>query len=118
VEFAIEHLGTASVRGLATADVRAVIARAWYSTDHAELIRFCDVLRSGMTAGVGDTAIAMLRDFLIRTRADGKAESVRRLRYGKTQWALSAYLEGKLPKRLYGATTELFPLPEEVEEAA
>jgi hypothetical protein len=44
---------------------------------------------------------------------NGKGESVRRMRYSKVQWALSAFLQGKTPQRLCGATTELFPLPEE-----
>ncbi len=114
LEFAIQHLGFASVRGVATSEVRAVIARAWYSADHGKLIHFCDVMKSGLAGSGGDASLSMLRDFLISTAGGGKGESVRRVRYAKTQWALSGFLEGKSPRRLCGASTELFPLPEEI----
>ncbi len=118
IDFAIEHLGCASLQGLATADVRAVIARAWYSASHGRLVHFCDVMKSGMVVGNGDSALPMLRDFLITTGGAGKGESARRMRYSKVQWALSAFLEDKLPRRLCAATTELFPLPEEIKKTS
>jgi hypothetical protein len=114
VEFAVKHLGTANIQGVATAQVRAVVARAWYSADHSRLIHFCDVMRSGMASGEGDACILMLRDFLIGNSRAGKGESARRLRYAKMQWALSAFLRGQSPKRLCGAAGELFPLPEQM----
>jgi hypothetical protein len=113
LEFAVQHLGSACVRGVATSEVRAVIARACYSAEHGKLIHFCDLMKSGMAAGDGDASLCMLRDFLISNGGAGKGESVRRMRYSKVQWALSAFLQGKTPQRLCGATTELFPLPEE-----
>lgn len=113
IEFAIKQLGSASVKGVATAQIRAVVARAWYSADHAKLVHFCDVMRSGMGSSEGDRSTMMLRDFLVSTGGAGASESVRRLRYAKMQWALSSFLQGKLPKRLRSATSELFPLPEE-----
>ena len=36
-----------------------------------------------------------------------------RERYGKTERALQAYLAGEQLGKLYAATTELFPLPED-----
>jgi len=54
IQFAVEHLPTVAHRGLATAQVRAVIARAYYSADHSRLIHFCDVLRSGVPDGEAD----------------------------------------------------------------
>jgi len=118
IDFAIKQMGTACVRGVATAQVRAVVARAWYSADHAKLIHFCDVMRSGMGSSEGDRSTMMLRDFLVSTGGAGASESVRRLRYAKMQWALSSFLQGKLAKRLRSATSELFPLPEELTSAA
>lgn len=114
VEFAVQHLNTAGVQGVAKSDVRAAIARAWYSTEHGKLVHACDVLKSGMPAGNGDAPLCMLRNFLISTGGSGKGESVRRMRYSKVQWALSAFLQGKTLQRLCSATTELFPLPEEM----
>jgi len=118
VGFAVEHLGTAGVQGVATAQTRAVVARAWYSADQQRLVHFCNVMKSGVTAGNGDASLSMLRDFLVTTGGAGKGEGVRRMRYGKVQWALSAFLQGKTPRRLCSATCELFPLPEEVKKAA
>lgn len=118
VEFSMRHLLTAGVQGVATSQIRAVVARAWYSADHDRLVHFCDVLKSGMTDGDNDACIPMLRDFLVMTQRAGHGESVRRLRYAKAQWTLSAYLQGKLSKRLRAAAHELFPLPEELEKTA
>jgi hypothetical protein len=118
VEFAVRHLGTTSTKGLATATIRAVVARAFYSADHARLAHFCDVLKSGMSTGEMDASIILLRDYLIRTREAGRNESVRRLRYAKTQWALSAFLKGKTFNRLCSSDAEMFPLPEEVQAEA
>jgi hypothetical protein len=58
----------------------------------------------------------MLWQFLVRTQEAGQGESARRLRYAKTEWALSAFLQGKVPQRLLSADRELFPLPDETDE--
>jgi len=116
VEFAVKHLSASSAKGVATATIRAVVARAYYSADHARLAHFCDVLKSGMPAGEPDAPVIMLRDFLMRTGEAGKSESVCRLRYAKTEWLLSAFLAGKSVSRLCSSEAELFPLPEEFEQ--
>jgi hypothetical protein len=113
VEFAVEHCRTAPAKGIATSHIRAVIARAHYSADHAQLAHFCDVLRTGLPAEENDRVILVLRDFLIQTHPSSHSEAGRRLRYAKTQWALVAFLDGRQPKRLCGSNEELFPLPDE-----
>ena len=113
IEFAVEHMGAAPVRGVAHSLIRAVIARAYYSSDHRRLAHFCNVLRSGMPADDGDQLIVTLRDFLIQTHNSGNGLAARRVRYAKTEWALAAFLDGRTPKRLCGSEEELFPLPEE-----
>lgn len=113
VEFAVKHLGASGRKGLATAQIRAVIARATYTADEQRLIHFCDVLRSGVPADESDHIILTLRDFLARNQNAGNGESVQRVRYAKTEWALDAYLNGRTSKRLCGSDVELFPLPEE-----
>lgn len=118
IEFAMDHLGTASSRGLATSQIRAVVARAYYSANHQRLAHFCDVLRSGMPADEADSIIVSLRDFLIQTHGEGKGEAARRVRYAKTEWALAAFLDGRIPKRLCGSDAELFPLPDEIKDVA
>jgi len=118
VEFAVKHLGVSGTSGVATAAIRAVVARAYYSADHAKLAHFCDVVKSGMPSGEPDAPIILLRDFLIRTRKAGRSESVCRLRYAKTEWLLSSFLSGKSVGRLCSSQYELFLLPEEIEAAA
>jgi hypothetical protein len=113
IDFALEHLSTCLSRGVATCQTRAVIARAYYSADRGRLVHFCDVLRSGVPADETDHGILALRDFLLGTAGAGRGKSAERLRYAKTEWALDAFLEGKVPKRLCGSDAELFPLPEE-----
>ena len=115
LDFALEHFARAPARGVATSEVRAAIARAFYSGDHARLIHFCDVLRSGLSTGESDHIIVALRDFLVQPRRADKGEASRRVRYAKTEWALASFLDGRLPKRLCVSECELFPLPEEFE---
>lgn len=117
VDFAMRHLSSGP-KGVANATVRAVVARACYSADSDRLVHFCDVMRSGMPISDDDGPLMMLWQFLVRTGNAGHSESLLRLRYAKTQWALDAFLAGKLPKRLCSSDQELFPLPEEVGYAA
>jgi hypothetical protein len=60
-----------------------------------------------------DRGILALRDFLLGTSGDGNGKGVKRIRYAKTEWALDAFLEGRVPKRVCSSDVELFPLPEE-----
>jgi len=118
LEFALEHFGRANVAGLATAEVRAVVARAYYSADHDRLIHFCRVLRSGMGTTGADHVVLLLRNFLLQCHRSGNGQATRSVRYAKTEWALTAFLDGRDVKRLCCSTYELFPLPEEIDDAA
>jgi hypothetical protein len=112
VAFATEHLAPIKQRGILTAEVRAVVARAWYSADLARLKQFCEVLRTCVVEEPAAKTVILLRTFL-GTRGGGGA-TVRQERYGKTERALAAYLQGQEPLvRLHGMAEELFPLPEE-----
>lgn len=114
LDFAMEHFGRAPARGVATSETRAVIARAFYAGDHFRLIHFCDVLRSGLSTDESDHIVVALRNFLIQPRRAEKGDAFRRVRYGKTEWALASFLDDRTPKRLCGSDFELFPLPEEL----
>lgn len=118
VHFAMEHLGTCRFRGVATATIRGIIARAYYSISHAKLIHFCDVLKTGGSPDEEDAAIVLLWQFLAGSAGAGKSQAVRRMRYGKAERALLAYLRGERITHLRMMDGELFPLPEEVSCAA
>ncbi len=110
IAFAMEHLPTvAYARGLSTADVRAVMARATYSVDHTMLRDFCRKLGSGLVSSANESAIIQLRQYLMANR--GSSRSLRAQRCGKVEYLLSAWLKGENPNRLVTATSELFPLP-------
>jgi hypothetical protein len=118
VDFAMEHLGACRFKGIATATIRGIIARAYYGVDHAKLIHFCDVLKTGSSADEEDGPILLLWQYLVGSAGAGKSGAVRRLRYGKTERALMAYLADERIAHLRAATEELFPLPDEYRKAA
>jgi hypothetical protein len=94
-------------------DTRSVIARAYYSIDHARLVHFCKVLKTGLASGPEDEPIILLRDWLVQNEKGRNALAVVRECYGKTQRALKAHLLGENLTKLYAVVAELFPLPEE-----
>jgi hypothetical protein len=118
VNFAMEHLGTCRFKGVATATIRGIIARAYYSAKHTKLIHFCDVLKTGRSADDDDAAIILLWQFLVNNASAGKGQAARRLRYGKAERSLIAYLRGERLLYLRAIGSELFPLPEEFNREA
>lgn len=107
-----------SIRGITIAPVMTPIARAWYSHDRVKLARFAEILTNGrINDDVEDTAL-ILRNWLLEG-AHVKKVGVDRdeVIYGKTERALSAFLNGEVIAILYAATQELFPLPAEMAEA-
>jgi hypothetical protein len=115
VAFAQEILPAARFRGVANAVTRGVLARAFYSVDHAKLRHFADVLQSALPSGEKDEPIMLLVKFLIEASHGLRGRPESRERYAKTERALWAYLTGERLSRLYAATNELFPLPGELE---
>jgi len=94
VRFAHEILAAARFRGVATASVRGVLARASYSADHDKLRHFADVLQSGVASCEEDQPITLLLQFLIKSAQGPRGRPEMRERYVKTERALSAYLAG------------------------
>jgi hypothetical protein len=112
--FALKHLTIGErARGVATAVTKAVVARAFYSVDHARLIHFCQVLKTGMATSAADEPIILLRDYLVFSEKGRSALAVVREHYGKAERALNAHLLGEPLARLYAVAEEVFPLPEE-----
>ena len=110
VKFAVEALPR--VRAIACASTRAVIGRAYYSCDHDRLRDFARMLGTGVVPEGGSVAVVLLRQFLCEKA--GHSRQAGHERYTKTQRALVAFLKGEPISRLYAATQEHFPLPEEV----
>lgn len=113
LDFALTRLPTVvSARGVNTAMTRAVVARAFYSVDQAMLKDFCRKLTTGIVTSGEESVVVLLRQHLQENR--GSSYSQRMQRYGKVQRALSAWLKGENPSRLYPSSCEQFPLPEEL----
>ncbi len=118
VNFAMEHLGTCRFRGVATATIRGIVARAYYSANHAKLVHFCDVLKTGGSPDEEDAPVVLLWQFLVGNAGAGKAGAVRRVRYAKAERGLMAYLRGERIQHLRAVGSELFPLPDELRREA
>lgn len=116
VDFAVRHLSSCRTQGICNSTTRAVIARAWYSADPELLIRFCELLTSGIISHIPSaTVLVSLRQYLMTHKSSSTAE--RREKYGRTARALKAFLKGESLSKLVPATKELFPLPEEKKAA-
>lgn len=101
-----------AVRGVTTTSVMTPIARAWYSVDRDKLARFCEILCTGRIDTDEEDAALMLRNWLLEGAPVKKAGISReQVIYGKTERALSAFLDGETIAILYAATQELYPLP-------
>jgi len=113
IAFAVANLPTVtSARGVNTAITRAVVARAYYSVDRAMLKDFCRKLTTGIVTSGDEGIIVLLRQHLQENRGGSYSQRVQR--YGKVQRVLAAWLKGENPSRIYPASSEQFPLPEEV----
>lgn len=116
IDFAIENLpNTFMARGVNTAVVRAVIARAYYTVDAAVLEDFCHKLTTGIIISDDESVIVLLR-LQLQTLRDGNF-TARMRRYCKTEQVLMEWLCGENPSIVTSADTELFPLLEEMVEA-
>jgi len=118
IAFAMANLPHMEPQGIATSEVRAIVARAWYcASDLGRLERFCRVLRTSVAVDDGDKTVILLRNFL--TKHLGRHRDTRAIRYAKTERALASFLRGQAAlSKLYGSADELFPLPTETKGTA
>lgn len=120
IEFAMAQFSSKqAVRGVTIAPAIAPIARAWYKYEHQQLIRFYEVLATGMADRKGDGPAVVLRNWLIAGREkalSARAGKDRYLVYKKAEIALNAFLAGKPIERIGHMVleTELFPIPGDV----
>ncbi len=93
-----------------TTSVLSVIARAYYSQDHARLEAFANVLKTGEVVSVSDDSAAIrLRNFIISGMALGHNIDRREL-YRRCENALWHFCKRHPIKTLRPATEEMFPL--------
>jgi hypothetical protein len=93
------------------APVKAVIMRAYYHEDRAELQRFMKILSTGVVSDIADQAANRLREFALTHIGNSGGE--RHVLYRKTESALLAFLQGKPLTKLYECKEEQWPLANE-----
>lgn len=107
-------------KGLTSAPIKAVLARAYYTQNRERIKEFASILISGLPKHIRqDAAVIALRNYLQDALTVGKRK-VRvnvpgHLIYAKVESALIAFLAHEPLDKLYGTSEELFPLPEESE---
>lgn len=112
--FARKHLAT-GVRGIGHSVVAAVVARAWYTVDRERLSEFCGILKEGVTDDKRNYAALRVRTWLLQNSATASGGGGRAVMYRKVQAGLRAFFDGRDISKLYEASEELFPLPEETD---
>ena len=100
------------VKRITTADTRGVVARAYYSVYHEQLRIFGRMLAEGVVPEPGFVAVVLLRQFLADACSTGNTARIER--YAKTERALVAFLARERFRKLFAASKEHFPLPEEL----
>lgn len=112
VRWVVSHIkANSSLRGIKQASVLAPVARAWYTKDREKLERFLGVLKTGIMEGDRDSAVVLLRNFVMGL---GKRIRANRMEvYGKAERAILAGLKGEKLTRLPALVEEAFPLPSE-----
>jgi hypothetical protein len=117
IDFAMKILPhTTANRGISDSITRAVIARAYYSVNEFNLRDFCEKLTTGIISGPNESVLVALRTFLSTQRCGTYHQ--RRTKYRKFERVLRSWLDGRNPSKITMANTELFPLPQEVENDA
>jgi hypothetical protein len=107
LQFALSHVN----RPVNVAIFHAVIARAWYTADHARLARFCEQLVSGVD---NESSVARLRTYYFADPVNRSGSGAhRRALYVRVEYALVAFLANRQLVRLLDVDREMFPLPEE-----
>lgn len=112
VDFIISRLKR---KGIAKAPVHAALMRAYYNIDRDKLVRFIEVLETGMPKDASEQAAITLREFLLKN--NNNSGPFRAETYKKTEAAIVNFIDGKPIERLYGMKDEQFFLPEEKLEA-
>ena len=110
IEFVYSHC--AHDRSLGLSPLKAVTLRAFYHADHARLLEFFTVMRTGIGA-IEDSAAIRLRNWLMVNNVGGGGGPFRRSTYARTEHALAAFLKREPQRASKETDEEHFPLPEE-----
>ena len=111
------NLTETKTRGVRQAAIGAVIFRATYTADRKRLREFFHVLTTGEYERGSDEAALAFRNYLLNLTKGGNSTQ-RRAAYWKCESALMSFLQRNPVSKIYAASSEQFPLPEETEPEA
>lgn len=120
VEFAVAQFAARQkVKGVTIAPVLAPVARAHYTQDANRLLRFCEVVATGMADRKGDAPAVVLRNWLLAGREKALSSRSGKDRYAiykKTEIALNAFLDGQSIQKLgqMQLDAELYTIPGDI----
>jgi len=102
-----------------SAPVLAACARALYTQDHQRIMRFLEIIDTGMVEGPHESAAIRLRDYCMSMRSTASADA-RVQTFEKANAALENFLRGQPMSKLYGTSKCPFEIPHtaRAEEAA
>lgn len=99
-----------------SAPVLAVCVKAMYHHESRNVMRFLEIMSTGIVHGPHEEAAIRLRDLCNSVRAG--TTSARVEIYQKAMSALQYFLEGRRMSKLYGTCDDLFPCPDVLESGS
>lgn len=103
-------LNVAPKRSGFSAPVLAVCATAMYTNEESKIMRFLEIIETGMVDGVHESAAIRLRDYCMSMRSSFGVEQ-RISTFEKAASALDHFLRGEPMTKLYGYTKSPFMVP-------
>ncbi len=111
IEFSCS-LFKANTKGVSSSPLRGIVARAFYTHDPERIAQFVNILYTGMVDNPQeDSAAIRVRNFL-QENTMGHGSGIPII-YRKVSSGLLAFLQKRPLTKLYEASEELFPIPEE-----
>lgn len=109
--FDLAFSNTSRVKGITHSMMFSVIVRALHSRDQDKVLRFRDVLISGIPEGPGEHQIITLRNFMINAGSPHRSSTLGKSLYLKIERSLEKFLNNETVTKLIEATEELYPIP-------
>lgn len=114
VEYATLAFTGRCKKATASAPIRGVVARAWYTVDRVRLQEFVEVMKTGQQKSEKDVIAIKLREILTGEQDKrGLKKLTNQDIYQRTERALWLFLRDMTMSKLIGTPKELFPLKDE-----
>lgn len=106
-QFAVSY-----VRGkkIANGAVMGAVGRAWYKVDKEKLHRFCEVLTTGQSLGLHESAAVTLRNYLLSAEANLASSALWADTFRRTQRCIKNFIKGSQMLQLRSVDVEEYPL--------